>query len=120
MRGKYTFKARTFQDAIERFADLVKPVMMQDTHTEFGLVGNQKLLTTTSVFNDNLKDKKVKITGEEYKTDKISMMMLGLGLREDIIKWTDGMLLEGKEYMMITYSTTNKNATIKLMGENFA
>ena len=118
MRGKYTFKARTYQDAFERFADLIKPIMMKDTHAEFGLVGNKKLLATTSLFNENLKDKKVKVAGEEYKSDKISMMMLGLGLREDIIGWADGMVLEGKEYMMISYD--EKNATIKLMGENYA
>lgn len=93
---------------------------MQNPNAEFGLVGNKKLLLTTSLFNDNIKDKKAMVAGEEYKSDKISMMMLGLGLREDIIGWEQDMMLEGKEYMMISYSETEKNATIKLMGENYA
>lgn len=120
MNGKYTFRARTFQDAFERFADLVKPIMMKNTTSEFGLVGGKKLLATTSIFNDNLKDKKVNITGDEYKNDDISMMMLGLGLKEGIIEWADEMTLEGREYQMISYSNTTKNTTIKLMGENYA
>jgi hypothetical protein len=120
LKGKYSFKARTFQDAFERFADLVKPIMMKDTDAEFGLIGNKKLLATTSVFNDNLKDKKVAVTGDEYKTDEISQMMVGQGIKEGLIEWVEELKTETKEFQMISYSKTKKKVTFKLMGTNFS
>lgn len=95
MKGKYTFKARTYQEAFERFADLVKPVLMNNIDAEFGLIGNKMLLATTSVFRNKTEGK---ATGKEFETDEISQMMLGLGLREDIIGWKKGLMLEGREY----------------------
>jgi hypothetical protein len=118
MTGKYRFRARTFQDAFERFADFIRPIVMKDTDAEFGLIGNNKLLATTSIFNDNLKDKKVAITGVEYKTDEISQMMIGLGVKEGLLEWPQDLKTETKEFQMISYSKTKKKATIKLMGTN--
>ena len=92
LRGKFSFRARSYQEAFEKFADLIKPTMMKDTDAEFGLVGNKRLLATTSVFNDNLKDKKVKLTGDEYKDDEISMIMLAEGLKENVIDWPETLM----------------------------
>jgi hypothetical protein len=119
LKGKYSFQARTFQDAFEAFGDLIKPIVMKDTDAEFGLIGNNKLLATTSIFNDNLKDKKVVITGDEYKTDEISQMMIGLAMKEGLFEWPEELKIETKEFQMISYSKAKKNVTIKLMGTNF-
>jgi hypothetical protein len=119
MKGKYAFRARTFQDAFERFGDLIKPLMMKDTDAEFGLIGNKKLLASTSVFNDNLEQTKVEITGDEYKTDKVAQMMIGLGLREKVLEWGDDMKLEGREYWMIWWSAEDKNVSMKAIGSNY-
>lgn len=120
MVGRMSFRARTFQDAFERFADLIKPTMMRDTDAEFGLIGNGKLLATTSIFNDNLKDKKVAITGDEYKTDEISQTMIGAAMKEGKMEWPEDLKNNtNKEYQMISYSKKDKKASIKLMGTNY-
>ena len=98
---------------------MIRPMIMKDTDAEFGLIGNKKLLATTSIFNDNLKNKKVAITGVEYKTDEISQMMIGQGMKEGLLEWPEELKIKTKEFQMISYSKTNKNVTIKLMGTNF-
>jgi hypothetical protein len=98
MKGKYIFNARNYQDAFEKFADLIKPIVMKDTDAEFGLIGNKRLLATTSIFKDSLKVDKFELTGEEYGSDEISMIMLGYGLKENIIEWASDIVLEGREY----------------------
>lgn len=124
LRGKFSFRARSYQEAFEKFADLIKPTMMKDTDAEFGLVGNKKLLATTSVFNDNLKDKKVKLTGDEYKDDEISMIMLAEGLKENVIDWPETLMnhtINGqKQFQMVIFSNKTKNATatLKALGGN--
>lgn len=118
LKGKYNFKARSYQDAFEAFGNLIKPVMLQDMDAEFGLIGNKKLLATTSVFNDKLKAKKKAVSGEEYKTDEISQMMIGLGMKEGLLEWPEKLKIETKEFQMISYSKAKK-VTFKKMGTNY-
>jgi hypothetical protein len=92
---------------------------MKDNDAEFGLIGNKKLLATTSIFNDYLKDKNVTITGDEYKNDTISQMMIGLAVKEGLLEWPQELKIETKEFQMISYSNTTKDVTVKLLGTDF-
>lgn len=66
-----------------------------------------------------MKDKKVALTGDEYKSDEISQIMIGLALKENLLEWPQDFKNETKEFQMISYSKTSKKASIKAMGTNF-
>lgn len=82
-RGKYQFKAKSYQEAVEKFVSLITPLAEKDNDVEFGLVGNKKLVLTTSAFKKHISSKAEKYegTGEEYLEDPISMLMLAEGLK---------------------------------------
>jgi hypothetical protein len=66
--------------------------------TEFGLIGNDRLLISTSVFSDFINNRKEGekseilktksvFRGDEFTRDRGSLLMIGFALRNNIIKW---------------------------------
>ena len=76
----------------------------KDNDVEFGLIGNKKLLFSTSVFKKHLgkpADAKFAFTGEEFLTDPISMMMLAEGMRNKVIDWPKDSFKETGYHMVL-------------------
>jgi hypothetical protein len=84
---------------------LVAPLAEKDNEIEFGLIGNKRLLLTTSVFKAHIAlpgDSQYVGTGAEFIEDPVSMMMLAEGLRTKVIDWPEPFVEVG--YHMITYA----------------
>lgn len=81
------------------------PLAEKDNDVEFGLIGNKKLLLSTSAFKAHIAkgaDAKFAGTGEEFLEDTVSMMILAEGLRNKIIEWPEPFKEVG--YHMITFT----------------
>jgi hypothetical protein len=114
--GRYQFRATSYNQALDKFGDLVRPLMQKNNKMEFGLIGNRQLLFTTSVFNEKFKTKITGGTlddinylasgdkGVEYTTDKPSKMMLAEGIKQNWIDWPEGALDSSNGYIMILES----------------
>lgn len=112
--GKYNFRAKSYAEAVEQFASLVSPIAEKDNDIEFGLIGNKRLLLTTSAFKAHIAkqgDSKFVGTGEEFLTDPISMMILSEGLRTKVIDWPEPFTQVG--YHMITFTKPKPKAKPK-------
>lgn len=107
---------------------------------EFALIGNRKLLMTTSIFDDfyekpiakNEKDDKSphKYTGKEFMDDRISRLFIGFGYQKFLLDWPektldadfDGyqvLLLLGKDSTWYKVGPSYKKA-LKIFGEKSA
>jgi hypothetical protein len=104
-KGKYQFRAKNYKEALEQFANLVSPLAEKDNDVEFGLIGNKRLLLTTSAFKKHIAkpgDTKYVGTDAEFLEDPISMMILAEGLRNKVIQWPEASFVE-TGYHMITF-----------------
>jgi hypothetical protein len=84
---------------------LVSPLAEKDNDVEFGLIGNKRLLLTTSAFKKHIAkpgDTKYVGTDAEFLEDPISMMILAEGLRNKVIQWPEASFVE-TGYHMITF-----------------
>jgi len=111
--GRYQFRATSYNQALDKFGDLIRPLMEKNNNMEFGLIGNRQLLFTTSIFNEKFKTKISGGTlddinyiasgekGVEYAKDKPSKMMLAEGIKQNWIDWPEGALDSSKGYIMI-------------------
>ena len=79
------------KSALILFRNKIKGHLGSNKVKEFALVGNKRILLTTTAFKeffkkpvekpDDLKDKKpFETTGNEYKDDKVSKYFIGYGL----------------------------------------
>ena len=84
---------------------MIKPLTEMNSDVEFGLIGNKRLLFSTSVFSKHLKKKgnpAFSYSGNEFKGDHVSMMMIGEGIRTKVIDWPEHFKETG--YHMILFA----------------
>jgi hypothetical protein len=100
-RKSLAFKGDNLKDAFKTFANKIRGEITLMPLREFALIGNRKLLLTTSIFDDFFEtpasddiDKKsaYEYTGSEYKTDRISHLFIGFGFQKYLLEWPEGTL----------------------------
>lgn len=111
------------KSALIMFRNKVKGFLGSNKVKEFALVGNKRVLLTTSAFKEffkkpvekpeDLKDKtEFSVTGEEYKDDKVSKYFIGYCLQKRLCDWPKEALDESEEgYKLIVLDTKEKKGT---------
>lgn len=115
------------KSALVMFRNKVKSLLGSNKVKEFALVGNKRVILTTSAFKeffkkpvespDDLKDKTpFSVTGQEYKDDKVSKYFIGYCIQKRICDWPKEALDESEEgYKLIILDTKeNKGTSTKL------
>jgi hypothetical protein len=99
-KKSYSFKAQTLKSAFTQFASKIRAEISLMPLREFALIGNKRLLLTTSIFDDffekpiakgeNLNDQTpYKYTGDEFKDDRISRLFIGFGFQKFLLDWPE-------------------------------
>ena len=97
-KESFSFKATTLKAAFTTFASKIRQDIVLMPLREFALIGNRRLLLTTSIFDDffekpiehgeNLLDEtKYNYTFEEYKDDRIARLFIGFGFQKYLLDW---------------------------------
>jgi hypothetical protein len=99
-KKSYSFKAQTLKAAFTTFASKIRAEIALMPLREFALIGNRRLLLTTSIFDDffekpiakgeNLNDQTpFKYSGDEFKDDRISRLFIGFGFQKFLLDWPE-------------------------------
>jgi hypothetical protein len=82
----------------------VTPLVEKDNDVEFGLVGNKRLILSTSAFRKFIDKPADKYAGtdKEYLEDAVSMLMIAEGLKQKVIDWPSTFHEAG--YHMVTFT----------------
>ena len=86
--AEWSFQAKNMKSALIMFRNKVKGFLGSNKVKEFALIGNKRVILTTSAFKEffkkpvesaeDLKDKKPwSASGDEYKDDKVSKYFIG-------------------------------------------
>ena len=121
--AEWTFYAKNLKSALIMFRNKVKGYLGSNKVREFALVGNKRVLLTTTAFKEffkkpvekeeDLKDKTpFPITGEEYKDDKVSKYFIGYCLQKRLCEWPKEALDDSEEgYKLIILDLKEKKGT---------
>jgi len=114
------------------FRNKVKGFLGSNKVKEFALVGNKRVLLTTSAFKEffkkpvekpeDLKDKAAfSVTGDEYKDDMVSKYFIGYCLQKRLCDWPKEALDESEEgYKLIVLDTKEKKGTSTKLSKSWA
>ena len=118
--------------ALIMFRNKVKGFLGSNKVKEFALVGNKRVILTTSSFKkffkkpvekpEDLKDKKpFEVTGDEYKDDKVSKYFIGYCLQKRLCDWPKEALDDGEEgYKLIVLDTKAKKGTSTKLSKSWS
>lgn len=121
--AEWSFYAKNMKSALIMFRNKIKGHLGSNKVKEFALVGNKRIILTTSAFKeffkkpvespDDLKDKKpFKPTGDEFKDDKVSKYFIGYCLQKRLCDWPKEALDDTEEgYKLIILDTKDKKGT---------
>lgn len=111
---------------------MVKGHLGSNKVKEFALVGNKRIILTTSSFKEffkkpvnkaeDLKDKSpFNITGNEYKDDKVSKYFIGYCLQKRLCDWPKEALDESEEgYKLIILDAKAKKGTSTKLSKSWS
>lgn len=123
-RKSLAFKATNLKQAFNMFAAKIKGEITLMPLREFALIGNKKLLLTTSIFDDfyestgEVDKTKHQYNGAEFKNDRISQLFLGFGFQKFLLEWPENTLdcdFEGYQVLMLL----GKDSTWIKVGPNY-
>lgn len=128
-KESFSFKAVNLRQAFITFAAKIRSEIALMPLREFALIGNRKLLLTTSIFDDffekpiakgeNLRDKTpYKYIGDEFKDDRISRLFIGFGYQKFLLDWPEKTLdqdFEGYQVLQLI----GKEGTWTKVGPNY-
>jgi len=129
-KESFSFKANNLRQAFLTFAGKIRSEIALMPLREFALIGNRKLLLTTSIFDDffeqpikkgeNLRNDKspYKYSGDEFKDDRISRLFIGFGFQKFLLDWPEATLdqdFEGYQVLQLI----GKNGTWTKVGPNY-
>lgn len=114
------------------FRNKIKGHLASNKVKEFALVGNKRIILTTTAFKeffkkpvaspDDLKDKKQwEITGEEFKDDKVSKYFIGYCLQKRLCDWPKEALDDTEEgYKLIILDKKEKKGTSTKLSKSWS
>lgn len=128
-KESFSFTANNLKQAFLNFASKIRSEIDVMPLREFALIGNRKLLLTTSIFDDffekpvakgeNLNDATpYKYSGDEFKDDRISRLFIGFGFQKFLLDWPEKTLdadFEGYQVLQIV----GKSGTWTKVGPNY-
>lgn len=109
------FNSNSLKQAFITFGSKIRNELKVMPLREFALIGNRKLLLTTSIFDDyfeapikageNINEKSpYKYKGDEFVDDRITHLMLGYGFQKFLMDWPEKTLdydFEGYQVVML-------------------
>lgn len=124
-----SFKSNSLKTAFETFASKIRSEIVLMPLREFALIGNRRLLLTTSIYDDFFekpiaagervdKNQKYNYTFEEYKDDRIARLFIGFGFQKHLLDWPDSTLdqdFEGYQVLQVI----GKEGTWTKVGPNY-
>lgn len=128
-RKDLSFKTNSMKQAFITFGSKIRNEMAVMPLREFALIGNRKLLLTTSIFDDyfeapikkgeNVNEKSpYKYKGDEFVDDRITHLFLGYAFQKFLLDWPEKTLdseFEGYQVLMLL----GKDGTWYKVGPSF-
>ena len=120
------------KSALIIFRNKIKSYLGSNKVKEFALVGNKRVILTTSAFKEffkkpvekpeDLKDKKPwEVKGDEYKDDTVSKYFIGYCLQKRICEWPKDALDDSEEgYKLIILDTKEKTGTSTKLSKSWS